>query len=154
MERGEHVGKRAQRKSDAILRAEGEPEPRHNNDDGQRPCCFCVMLAGPEKNDRSSRTEQARKQRADEDAAFVRKRLHKPYFCSRRYSALRLRPSVLLAWLTFPPYRLIAFWMSARSTSSRLISSIRMFASRTWRRPRSLARTSVPSDSKTARSTA
>src|SRR6185437_8473159 len=109
MQSGEHVGKRAQRKGNPVLRAERKAHPSHDDDDGQRPRGFCVMLAGPEKNDCSSGPDQARKERADEDAAFVRKRLHKPYFCSRRYSALRLRPSVLLAWLTFPPYRPIAF---------------------------------------------
>ena len=50
---------------------------------------------------------------------------YRPYRCSRRYSALRLRPSALAAWLTLPLKRASAFLMSSASTSSRLISSRR-----------------------------
>src|SRR5487761_1417744 len=102
-QRGEHVGKCAQRERHAILSAECESQPRHNDDYGERPRGFRVVISSPQKNQRDCRTDQPGKQGAEKDAAFVSERLHSPYFCNRRYSALRLRPSALLAWLTLPP---------------------------------------------------
>ena len=50
-------------------------------------------------------------------------RHYNPKRSNRRYSALRLNPSALAAWLTFPLYRASAFLIRNSSTSSRLISS-------------------------------
>src|SRR5262249_51456501 len=77
-----------------------------------------------------------------------------PYFCSRLYKALRLKPNASAARLAFPSNRASAFLINKRSASSRLISSSRAEsrASGVDSRARSNAVTSLPVLIKTARS--
>src|SRR5579859_522716 len=153
---GQKIGKSLQREGDAMAHGDGKSKPQPDDEDAQSPDGARGIVARPQQNQGDGRTRQSRRDGQELDAMFVAERLHsKPYFCKRRYIALRLRPSALAAWLTLPLWRERVRWMRWCSTSSRLMSSSRGLApAAAARKPRSAARTVGPLARRTPRSIA
>src|SRR5262249_59643182 len=104
--------------------------------DRRRPLPLGGEAADPRDHQGAGPRRQRRGGRVEKDAPLVaegRLLFHpvprSPKCCSRRYSALRDRPSARAASVALPPTRASAFWMRKRSASSRVISSTREAAS-------------------------
>src|SRR5688572_7674988 len=87
-------------------------DPRRRRRLGERRC------RQPQAHDEDSREQPCGRPSHDGSPSAL-----SPSFSSRRYIALRERPSASAAAVTLPPLRRIAERISARSASSRLMSS-------------------------------
>src|ERR1700733_2011091 len=125
----QQVGQSLQRKHHPVSHRKREAEPQAKDQKRQCPCGPRRVRSCPQQNKGNERAGKTCSERQKLNAAFVSEAPHpNSCFCNRRYSALRLSPSALAAWLTLPSWRASVRLIRWRSTSSRGISSSRAAA--------------------------
>src|ERR1700693_5216701 len=125
----QQVGQSLQGEHHPVSHRKREAEPQAKDQERQCPCGPRRVRSRPYQNKRDERTGKTCSERQKLNTAFVSEAPHpNSCFCKRRYSALRLSPSALAAWLTLPSWRASVRRIRWRSTSSSGISSSRAAA--------------------------
>src|SRR6185503_3551589 len=139
--------------NEAITALQAQPNPtRDNQGDDDQPNRGSIW-SNPQQHTHDQYSGRSRCQHHEQDTSIMIQTHSRPYRFRRRYNADRLKPSARAASLTLP-YRSIAFLTKNDSTSSKLISSIRVGELFNGRSAKSETATRSPCAIKTARSTA